>query len=99
MPDGGDESGSDLTTACPSGAAGLDPAPVIRQLPPRTQRLPRSREEFSRPPSPSPTQLHGDLPATMKATYADGTNAGPADWTPYQQFGYLFSHRACAARG
>ncbi|WP_407699515.1 hypothetical protein [Streptomyces broussonetiae] len=37
-----------------------------------------------------PTQFHGDL----LATYADGTNAGPADWTPYQQFGYLFSHRA-----
>ncbi|MGW1915747.1 hypothetical protein ACWCQS_34770 [Streptomyces sp. NPDC002076] len=29
-----------------------------------------------------PTQFHGDLLATMEATYADGTNAGPADWTP-----------------
>ncbi|MGW0771701.1 hypothetical protein [Streptomyces sp. NPDC002676] len=67
-------------------------------MPPRTQRLPRSREEFSRPPSPSPTQLHGDLPATVEATYADGTNADPADWTPYQQFGYLFPPD-CAARG
>ncbi|MFE0329216.1 hypothetical protein ACFW08_20990 [Streptomyces sp. NPDC058960] len=39
-----------------------------------------------------PTRFHGDPPATMEATYADGTNVGPADWTPYQQCGYLFSH-------
>jgi hypothetical protein len=38
-----------------------------------------------------PTQFHGDLLATMEATYADGTNAGPASWTPYQQFGYTFA--------
>ncbi|MFC0434351.1 cellulase family glycosylhydrolase [Kutzneria buriramensis] len=38
-----------------------------------------------------PTQFHGDLLATMEATYADGTNAGPASWTSYQQFGYSFS--------
>jgi endoglucanase len=38
-----------------------------------------------------PTQFHGDLLATMEATYADGSNAGPASWTPYQQFGYSFS--------
>jgi len=38
-----------------------------------------------------PTQFHGDLLATMEATYADGTNAGPASWTPYQQFGYSFA--------
>ncbi|GAA3437586.1 cellulase family glycosylhydrolase [Kutzneria kofuensis] len=38
-----------------------------------------------------PTQFHGDLLATMEATYADGTNAGPASWTPFQQFGYAFA--------
>jgi endoglucanase len=38
-----------------------------------------------------PTQFHGDLLATMEATYADGTDAGPANWTPYQQFGYSFA--------
>ncbi|MFF5014479.1 hypothetical protein [Streptomyces sp. NPDC001165] len=41
-----------------------------------------------------PTQFHGDLLATMEATYADGTNADPADWIPYQQFGYSSPHRA-----
>ncbi|MFF7354877.1 MULTISPECIES: hypothetical protein [Streptomyces] len=46
-----------------------------------------------------PAQLHGDLLATTKATYADGTNAGPADWTPYQQFRYLFSRRAVRQGG
>ncbi|WP_372514128.1 hypothetical protein [Streptantibioticus rubrisoli] len=55
---------------------------------------------MSRPPTPSPTQFHGDQLATMEATYADGTNAGLADWTlPYQQFGYLFSHRAVRQKG
>ncbi|GAA3437585.1 cellulase family glycosylhydrolase [Kutzneria kofuensis] len=38
-----------------------------------------------------PTQFHGDLLATMEATYADGTNAGPTSWTPFQQFGYAFA--------
>ncbi|PYC79730.1 cellulase [Streptomyces tateyamensis] len=38
-----------------------------------------------------PTRFNGDLLATMEATYADGTNAGPAGWTPYQQFGYSFA--------
>ena len=38
-----------------------------------------------------PTRFNGDLLATMEATYADGTNAGPANWTPYQQFGYTFA--------
>ncbi|MFI8233588.1 hypothetical protein ACIGDI_32655 [Streptomyces sp. NPDC085900] len=40
------------------------------------------------------TQFHGDSPATMEATHADGTDVDPADWTPYQQCGYLFSNRA-----
>jgi endoglucanase len=33
-----------------------------------------------------PAQFRGDLPATMEAKYADGSNAGPATWTPYQIF-------------
>ncbi|MCZ4101722.1 cellulase family glycosylhydrolase [Streptomyces sp. So13.3] len=37
-----------------------------------------------------PTQFRGDVLATMSATYADGRNAGPTDWTPYQQFNAAF---------
>ena len=33
-----------------------------------------------------PTQFHGDQLATMEARYADGTNAGPANWTSYKAF-------------
>ncbi|MFE9448958.1 hypothetical protein [Streptomyces sp. NPDC006739] len=29
-----------------------------------------------------PTQFHGDLLATVEATYVDGASAGPAGWTP-----------------
>ncbi|MFI9779301.1 cellulase family glycosylhydrolase [Streptomyces sp. NPDC051956] len=36
-------------------------------------------------------QFRGDSLATMEAAYADGTNAGPADWTSYQQFGTAFA--------
>ncbi|WP_055529789.1 cellulase family glycosylhydrolase [Streptomyces graminilatus] len=38
-----------------------------------------------------PTQFRGDLLATMQATYADGSNAGPTGWTPYQEFNEAFS--------
>ncbi|WP_327692728.1 cellulase family glycosylhydrolase [Streptomyces sp. NBC_00459] len=38
-----------------------------------------------------PTQFRGDLLATMEATYADGSNAGPTNWTPYQEFNNAFS--------
>ncbi|MFF6916463.1 cellulase family glycosylhydrolase [Streptomyces sp. NPDC012466] len=38
-----------------------------------------------------PTKYQGDLLATMEATYADGTNAGPTSWTPYQEFNKAFS--------
>lgn len=38
-----------------------------------------------------PTQFRGDLLATMEASYADGGNAGPLDWTPYQQFNTTFA--------
>jgi endoglucanase len=37
-----------------------------------------------------PTQFRGDQVATMEATYADGSNAGPADWTSYKEFGRAF---------
>ncbi|GAA1692095.1 hypothetical protein GCM10009830_44790 [Glycomyces endophyticus] len=33
-----------------------------------------------------PTQFKGDTLATMEAKYADGTNAGTATWTSYQEF-------------
>ncbi|MDQ1046268.1 cellulase family glycosylhydrolase [Streptomyces sp. V4I2] len=38
-----------------------------------------------------PTEYRGNNLATMHATYADGTNAGPLDWTPYQTFNETFS--------
>jgi endoglucanase len=33
-----------------------------------------------------PTEFNGDQIATMEAKYADGTNAGPHDWTSYKEF-------------
>ncbi|MGK3944300.1 cellulase family glycosylhydrolase [Streptomyces caeruleatus] len=38
-----------------------------------------------------PTQYRGDALATMEAKYADGSNAGPTTWTPYQEFNQSFS--------
>ncbi|QUQ65476.1 cellulase family glycosylhydrolase [Kutzneria sp. CA-103260] len=38
-----------------------------------------------------PTQFRGDRLATMEAKYVDGSNAGPANWTSYQQFTTAFS--------
>jgi endoglucanase len=38
-----------------------------------------------------PTQFRGDVLATMEAKYADGSNAGPANWTSYQQFSTAFA--------
>ncbi|GGS80968.1 cellulase family glycosylhydrolase [Streptomyces cinerochromogenes] len=45
-----------------------------------------------------PTQYRGDVLATMEATYADGGNAGQADWTPYQEFNRAFSPDYSAGR-
>lgn len=33
-----------------------------------------------------PAQFRGDVLATMEAKYADGRNAGPANWTSYKEF-------------
>ncbi|KUO16463.1 cellulase family glycosylhydrolase [Streptomyces dysideae] len=38
-----------------------------------------------------PTQFRGDLLATMEATYADGSNAGPTNWSSFQEFNEAFS--------
>jgi endoglucanase len=38
-----------------------------------------------------PTRFHGDHLATMEAKYADGTNAGPTDWTAFQEFNISFT--------
>ncbi|MEU0337545.1 cellulase family glycosylhydrolase [Streptomyces bobili] len=38
-----------------------------------------------------PTRYRGNDLATVHATYADGTNAGPTDWTPFQEFNKAFS--------
>jgi endoglucanase len=37
-----------------------------------------------------PTQFRGDQVATMEATYADGSAAGPGDWTTFKEFGRAF---------
>jgi aryl-phospho-beta-D-glucosidase BglC (GH1 family) len=38
-----------------------------------------------------PTRFQGDELATMEARYADGSNAGQANWTSFQQFGVAFA--------
>ncbi|MEU4419331.1 cellulase family glycosylhydrolase [Actinoplanes sp. NPDC024001] len=38
-----------------------------------------------------PTAFNGDRLATMTATYADGSNAGPHGWTPYKEFDRAFA--------
>lgn len=38
-----------------------------------------------------PAQFRGDVLSTMEARYADGTNAGPANWTSFQQFSTAFA--------
>lgn len=38
-----------------------------------------------------PTAFRGDLLATMEAKYADGTNAGPHNWTSFKEFDRAFA--------
>ncbi|SBT43216.1 cellulase family glycosylhydrolase [Micromonospora auratinigra] len=38
-----------------------------------------------------PTQFRGDQLATMEATYADGSNAGPQNWTSFKEFDVTFA--------
>lgn len=38
-----------------------------------------------------PTQFRGDQLATMEAKYADGSNAGPHNWTSYKEFDVTFA--------
>ncbi len=38
-----------------------------------------------------PTQFRGDQLATMEAKYADGSNAGPHNWTPFKEFDVTFA--------
>ncbi|WP_436949610.1 cellulase family glycosylhydrolase [Streptomyces sp. SudanB52_2052] len=38
-----------------------------------------------------PTRFRGDMLATMESRYDDGSNAGPADWTPFQQWDTSFT--------
>ncbi|MDQ6420128.1 cellulase family glycosylhydrolase [Paenibacillus sp. LHD-117] len=37
-----------------------------------------------------PTDFRGDQLATMEAVYADGSNAGPQNWTSFKEFSYTF---------
>lgn len=38
-----------------------------------------------------PTTFNGNQLATMEATYANGENAGPQNWTSFKEFSYTFS--------
>nr|WP_308721873.1 cellulase family glycosylhydrolase [Paenibacillus polysaccharolyticus] len=38
-----------------------------------------------------PVTFSGDQLATMEATYANGENAGPQNWTSFKEFAYTFS--------
>ena len=38
-----------------------------------------------------PAQFNGDVLSTMQAQYADGSNAGPANWTSYQEYSTAFA--------
>ncbi|WP_441338511.1 cellulase family glycosylhydrolase [Micromonospora sp. NBS 11-29] len=38
-----------------------------------------------------PAQFRGDQLATMEAKYADGSNAGPQNWTPFKEFDVTFA--------
>ena len=38
-----------------------------------------------------PTTFRGDQLATMEAKYADGSNAGPQNWTSFKEFDYTFA--------
>ncbi|HUQ61975.1 cellulase family glycosylhydrolase [Lentzea sp.] len=38
-----------------------------------------------------PTNFRGDLLATMEAKYADGSNAGPHNWTSFKEFDRAFT--------
>ncbi|WP_433350442.1 cellulase family glycosylhydrolase [Micromonospora sp. CA-111912] len=38
-----------------------------------------------------PTQFRGDQLATMEAKYADGSNAGPQNWTSFKEFDRTFA--------
>jgi endoglucanase len=38
-----------------------------------------------------PTTFRGDVLATMEAKYADGSNAGPQNWTSFKEFDYTFA--------
>ncbi len=40
-----------------------------------------------------PTEFNGDRVATVEATYSDGTNAGPHNWTSYKEFDVAFKVR------
>ncbi|MGG6310928.1 cellulase family glycosylhydrolase [Paenibacillus macerans] len=45
-----------------------------------------------------PVRYNGNQLATMEAVYADGTNAGPQNWTPYKEFGYTFMPDSAAGQ-
>ncbi len=59
---------------------------VVVHVPPVMQDTTGTTEEFA-----IPTSFHGDSLATMEAVYADGSIAGPQNWTSYKEFGYAFS--------
>ncbi|QOC92808.1 cellulase family glycosylhydrolase [Micromonospora craniellae] len=59
---------------------------IITYDPPVLSNATGSTEAFA-----IPTQFRGDQLATMEAKYADGSNAGPHDWTSYKEFDVTFA--------
>ncbi|MEU8184577.1 cellulase family glycosylhydrolase [Micromonospora sp. NPDC049044] len=61
------------------------PISVISYDPPTQAAATGTTTSFS-----IPTQFRGDQLATMEAKYADGSPAGPANWTSYKEFWSTF---------
>ncbi|MEV0001814.1 cellulase family glycosylhydrolase [Micromonospora sp. NPDC050980] len=54
---------------------------IISSAPPTQSNATGTTSSFA-----VPTQFRGDQLATMEATYADGSPAGPANWTPFKAY-------------
>ncbi|MCM3785169.1 cellulase family glycosylhydrolase [Neobacillus mesonae] len=59
---------------------------VIVNSTPELQNAEGTVEDFAIPAS-----FNGDMLATMEAKYADGSSAGPQNWTSFKEFEYTFS--------
>src|SRR5690606_20509491 len=59
---------------------------VITYSTPVLQNIVGTATEFA-----IPTTFNGDNLATMEAIYADGSFAGPQNWTSFKEFAYTFA--------